>query len=198
MILTDKTILEKMQKQEIRIKPLPTPEQIQPSSIDLRLGNEYLSPIHQQETIDIKNNEPKYQQLKGNAVILPAGEFILATTKETVTLPANIIARVEGRSSIGRLGIAIHVTAGFIDAGFNGQITLEIKNLSNNNIMLYEDMRIAQIVFEELDTIPNRVYGEAGNKYQNQEGVVGSLIYWDNDTDKYGGDNNIGELKRVE
>lgn len=181
MILSDQTILQKLQKGEIKIQPLPTPEQIQPASIDLKLGSEYLSPIHQQETIDIKNNEPKYQQINGDAILLPAGEFILATTKETITLPNNLTARVEGRSSIGRLGIAIHITAGFIDAGFTGQITLEIKNQSHNNIILYENMRICQIVFEEMDKPAKRPYGECGNKYQNQKGVTGSLIYFDND-----------------
>lgn len=196
MILNDKTILDKMQKHEIKITPLPTPEQIQPASVDLRLGNEYLSPIRHEETIDIKNNEPKYQHLRGNAILLPAGEFILATTKEKIHIPPNLIGRVEGRSSIGRLGVAIHVTAGFIDPNFTGNITLEIKNLSHNNIMLYEDMRICQIVFEELNEEPQRLYGEAGNKYQNQEGVTGSLIYWDTDTDKYGNDNSIGELNK--
>lgn len=196
MILNDKTILDKMQKHEIIIKPIPTPEQIQPASVDLRLGNEYLSPIRHEETIDIKNNEPKYQHLRGNAILLPAGEFILATTKEKIHIPPNLIGRVEGRSSIGRLGITIHVTAGFIDPNFTGNITLEIKNLSHNNIMLYEDMRICQIVFEELNEEPQRLYGEAGNKYQNQEGVTGSLIYWDTDTDKYGNDNSIGELNK--
>lgn len=181
MILSDRTILSKLQSKEIIIKPTPTSEQIQPSSIDLRLGNEYLSPIHSQETIDIKNNEPKYQQMKGDAIILPANEFILATTKEYVEIPTNLIARVEGRSSVGRLGIAIHITAGFIDAGFKGQITLEIKNLSHNNIILYEDMRICQLVFEELNEPAMRPYGECNNKYQNQKGVTGSLMYWDND-----------------
>lgn len=181
MILSDQTIIEKIQKQEITINPLPTPEQIQPTSIDLRLGHEYLSPIHQQETIDIKNNEPKYQKLNGDAILLPAGEFILATTKEWIELPSDIIARVEGRSSIGRLGIAIHVTAGFIDAGFKGNITLEIKNLSNNNVILYEDMRVCQIVFETVDKTVKNPYGCCGNKYQGQKGVTGSLIYWDSD-----------------
>ena len=170
-----------MQDRKITIKPLPKPEQIQPSSIDLRLGNEYLSPIHQQETIDIKNNEPKYQKLNGDAILLPAGEFILATTKEWIEIPADLIARVEGRSSIGRLGIAIHVTAGFIDAGFKGNITLEIKNLSTNNIILYEDMRVCQIVFETVDQPVKNPYGSCGNKYQGQSGVTGSLIYWDTD-----------------
>ena len=187
MILEDKTILKKMQNKEIKIDPIPTPEQIQPASIDLRLGNEYLMPITTTETIDPKNNTPKYEHITGNAIIIPPKEFILATTKEWVEIPSNITARVEGRSSIGRLGLTIHITAGFIDAGFKGQITLEICNLSNNSITLYENMRICQLVFEELNDTPKRIYGEAGNKYQNQKGVTGSLIYFDDDTNIYGG-----------
>lgn len=183
MILSDQTIFKYLEEKRIVITPLPQKEQIQPSSIDLRLGNEYLSPIHQQETIDLKNNEPKYQSLEGNAIMLPAGEFILATTKEWIEIPNDLIARVEGRSSIGRLGITVHITAGFIDAGFKGNITLEIKNLSNNNIILYEDMRICQLIFEKTDKPCKLSYGECGNKYQNQKGVVGSLIYWDTDNE---------------
>ncbi|WP_458454378.1 dCTP deaminase [Methanobrevibacter sp.] len=181
MILTDKEILNRLKKQEITIKPLPTQEQIQPTSIDLRLSNDYLSPIRTEQAIDLKNEEQKYQQLTASALILPAGEFVLASTKEWIEVPKNLTARVEGRSSIGRLGIAIHVTAGFIDAGFKGNITLEIKNLSNNSLILHEGMRICQIVFEELTGEPTRVYGEAGNKYQGQKGTTPSLIYYDED-----------------
>lgn len=188
MILSDQTILNLMSIGEIEIIPVPTAEQMQPSSVDLRLGNEYLSPIHEEKALDIKNAEPKYQQINGNAILLPPNEFILATTKERVKLPHNIVATVEGRSSVGRLGIAIHVTAGFIDAGFNGNITLEIKNLSNNGVILYEDMRICQLVFMKTDKAPIRTYGECDNKYQNQEGVTGSFIYFDSDTNKYGGE----------
>jgi len=137
--------------------------------------------IKTEETLDPKNNEPKYNIIKANAIVLPPNEFVLATTKEWVEIPPNLCARVEGRSSIGRIGITVHITAGFIDAGFKGNITLEIKNLSPNSIILYEDMRVAQLVFEELNGTPKRLYGEAGNKYQNQTGVVGSLIYWDED-----------------
>lgn len=186
MILTDKLILKKMEKEEIIITPLPTHEQIQPASIDLRLGNEYLQPIQTEDVLDIKNNEPKYQKLTGNVLIIPPKDFVLATTKERIKLPRNIVGRVEGRSSVGRLGITVHVTAGFIDPNFEGNITLEIANLGNNNVMLYENMRIAQIVFEELAEEPKRVYGEAGNKYQNQTGVTGSLIYWDTDNEMFG------------
>jgi len=185
MILSDKTILEKIKQKEITITPNPTMEQIQPSSIDLRLGNEFLLP-HIDVPIDVKNGSPHYEKVNCNILQLPPKSFVLGTTIEKVNLPPNLIGRVEGRSSIGRLGVTIHITAGFIDAGFEGQITLEIANLSSNTVYLYENMRICQIVFEEIDSVPNRVYGEAGNKYQNQEGVTGSMIYYDDDTQKYG------------
>lgn len=185
MILSDKTILEKIKQKEITITPNPTMEQIQPSSIDLRLGNEFLLP-HIDVPIDVKNGSPHYEKVNCNILQLPPKSFVLGTTIEKIRLPPNLIGRVEGRSSIGRLGVTIHITAGFIDAGFEGQITLEIANLSNSTIYLYENMRICQIVFEEIDSVPNRVYGEAGNKYQNQEGVTGSMIYYDDDTQRYG------------
>ena len=181
MILNDKSILKKIQEKEIIIKPLPTQEAIQPSSIDLRLGNEYYQMIKQEETLDPRNNEPKYNHITANAIVIPAGEFVLAHTQEWIEIPDDLCARVEGRSSIARLGLQIHISAGFVDAGFKGNIVLEIKNLSPNSIILYEDMRVAQIVFEELNEKCNRPYGECGNKYQNQKGVVGSLIYWDTD-----------------
>ena len=158
MILSDKTILTKMESGEIEITPKPSTEQIQPASIDLKLGNEFLMQ-HPDTPIDIKNGSPHYETIQCNVLQLPPNAFVLGTTIEKVRLPPNLIGRVEGRSSIGRLGVAIHVTAGFIDCGFEGQITLEIKNLSHNTVMLYENMRIAQIVFEEVDNTPNRVYG---------------------------------------
>ena len=186
MILSDKTITEKIQTGEIIIDPIPSDDQIQPASIDLRLGNEFLLP-HIDQPIDIKNGSPHYEQVNCNVLQLPPKSFVLGTTIEKVKLPSNLIGRVEGRSSIGRLGVTIHITAGFIDCGFEGQITLEIANLSSNTVYLYENMRICQIVFEEVDNTPNRIYGEAGNKYQNQKGVTGSLLYYDDDTNKFGG-----------
>ena len=186
MILTDQTIIEKINNNEIIIEPTPKPEQIQPSSIDLRLGNEYWQMIKQEETLDPRNNEPKYNPIQANAIVIPPNEFVLGATKEWIEIPANYCARIEGRSSIGRLGLTVHVTAGFIDAGFKGNIVLEIKNLSPNSILLYEGMRVCQIVFEELNDYPNRIYGEADNKYQNQKGVVGSIIYWDSENKPVG------------
>lgn len=178
MILTDIEILTKIQNKEINITPTPKTEQIQPASIDLRLSNEFLQPIYGTE-VDTKNSSPKYEYITTNRMTLPPHSFLLASTKENITIPSNMIARVEGRSSIGRLGVTIHVTAGFIDPGFEGNITLEIANLSNTNVILYEDMRICQIVFEELTSTPEKVYGECGNKYQNQRGVTGSMLFYE-------------------
>lgn len=184
MILTDTKIKEKIQNGEIIIKPEPTTEQIQPSSIDLKIGGEYWQMLRQEHVIDPQNNQPQYNIIKANAIVIPPNEFVLAITREHIELPANISARVEGRSSIGRLGLTVHITAGFIDAGFKGKIVLEVKNLSPNSIMLHEGMRVAQLVFEELTGDCERIYGECGNKYQNQENIIGSLIYYDDDNIK--------------
>ena len=176
MILNNKQIKN---HRKIRIEPTPTQAQIQPASIDLRLDDEYLQPIPE-EKVDPKKDSPNYEYITGEKIIIPPHSFILGSTIETVEIPSDIVARVEGRSSIGRLGLTIHVTAGFIDPGFKGNITLEIANLSNNSIVLHKGMRICQIVFEEIEP-PTILYGEAGNKYQLQNGVTGSMIYYDND-----------------
>lgn len=185
MILQDNEIKKRIHDGEIKITPKPRPEQIQPASIDLKLGNEYLQPIFGTE-VDTKNNSPKYEYVRTNRITIPPHNFVLATTKETIRLPPNLIGRIEGRSSIGRLGLTMHITAGFIDPGFEGQITLEIANVSNTTLILYEDMRVCQIVFEELKDVPDSVYGECGNKYQNQRGVTGSMLFYENENSEWG------------
>ena len=173
-------ILNKQQikkHKKIRIDPEPTPVQLQPCSIDLRIDDEYLQPIPD-EKIDPQKNSPNYEYIIGEKIIIPPHTFILGSTIETIEIPKDIVARVEGRSSIGRLGLTVHVTAGFIDLGFKGNITLEIANLSNNIIVLHKGMRICQIVFEKIEP-PEQVYGECNNKYQLQNGVTGSMIYYD-------------------
>ena len=181
MILADKQIKQKIKNKQLKITPPPTPEQYQPSSLDLRLSNEYWQMITQEQVIDPYQNEPKYNIINANSIVLPPNAFILAVTKETIGLPNDICARLEGRSSIGRLGLQIHITAGFIDAGFEGKIVLEIKNVSPNSIMLHENMRVAQLVFGELSEPCMYPYGACGNKYQGQDGVVGSLLFYDED-----------------
>lgn len=180
MICRDQSILNLLKTEKLKILPVPTQEQIQPASVDLRLGNEYLAPIVMEHSIDIRNTEPKYQPLNGNAITIPPNEFILATTKEWVEIPEDYSAFVVGRSSIARLGIQVEC-AGFVDAGFKGNITLELKNQSPNSVTLHEDLRICQLILFQLDGIPKRVYGEVDNKYQGQTGVTGSMIYWDTD-----------------
>jgi dCTP deaminase len=113
---------------------------------------------------------------EGTAFVLHPGEFVLGSTIERIGLPDDIVARVDGKSSLGRLGVLIHATAGFIDAGFNGQITLELSNVATLPIRLWPGMKIGQISFMRLDEPVERPYGhpELGSKYQNQSGPVAS------------------------
>lgn len=163
-ILSDKHIKEKIEKEEIVVNPLSYID-IQPSSIDLHLGSEL-------KTID---GESKI--LFGDETYnLKAGEFILGSTYEWVEIPNDIVGTVEGRSSIGRLGITIHITAGYIDPGFKGNITLEIANLSQKTFQLKNGMSLCQIVFHELSSECEKPYGstELGSKYQNSKGTINS------------------------
>lgn len=139
-------------------------EAIQPASVDLHL-HKYL-----------KNLDGEYHNLGMNDYVLSPGEFILGSTSEYVTIPRDLVAQVDGKSSLGRLGIAIHITAGFIDPDFKGNITLEIKNTSNKPFVLKEDMPIAQIVFFTLTSPVERGYGDDGlnSHYQDSDGVISS------------------------
>lgn len=161
-ILSDKHIKEKLENGEIVVNPVSDID-IQPSSIDLHLG-EVLKTIDGERIIRL--NEEKYY--------LKPFEFILASTKEWVEIPNNIVATVEGRSSIGRLGITAHITAGYIDPGFKGNITLEIVNVSNKKFELKKDMSICQIVFTTLSSECENPYGskKLNSKYQNSKGTI--------------------------
>jgi dCTP deaminase len=172
MILSDKRIRELINEGEIVITPELEDIQYQPSSIDLRLGHHFarLNP-HTDDEYEFINVSNSYE-------LLP-NEFILGTTMETIQLPDNIAARVEGRSSIGRKFLTIHSTAGFIDPGFKGQITLEINNANFlRPFQLISGMKIAQLVFEELDGPCDRPYGhkDLNSKYQNQTGATPSRL----------------------
>ncbi len=156
MILSDKDIKEALKKGQISIEPLLDAElQIQPSSVDLRLGNEFrLFKYVEMPFIDPRNKAntsfeiTELRSIKdGERFIVHPGDFLLGTTLEYIKVPADMVARLEGRSSMGRLGLIIHSTAGYIDPGFEGKITLEISNLGKMPVALYAKMRICQIVF---------------------------------------------------
>jgi dCTP deaminase len=135
--------------------------------------------------IDVKQAMPDLTELveidDGRAFILHPGEFVLGATLERISLPDDLVARLDGKSSLGRLGLQVHSTAGLADPGFTGQITLELSNMTRLPISLYPGMRVAQLVFEMLSTPADRPYGHGGlnSKYQGQSGPTPSQ-YWRN------------------
>jgi dCTP deaminase len=184
MILSDRTIREEIAAGRIVIDPLDE-DCIQPSSVDLRLDRLFRVFLnHTMPVIDVKENLEELTRLveigEDDAFILHPGEFVLASTSEQLTLPNDIVARIEGKSSLGRLGLLIHSTAGFIDAGFSGHITLELSNVANLPITLYPGMKIGQVSFLRMTTPADVPYGStARSKYQNQRGPTPSR-YWEN------------------
>lgn len=177
MILSDRDILQKMEENAIQIASpqLDWKSQVHASSMDLRLG--YFFRVYKQESIGIL--DPKtmgaedltvlFERDANTPFIVHPGDFVLGVTLEKITLPHDIVARVEGRSSLGRLGIVVHSTAGFIDAGFSGTITLEISNMNTIPVALYPEMRVCQLAFEQMSSAALIPYGEKScSKYQNQ------------------------------
>ncbi|HEX6423140.1 MAG TPA: dCTP deaminase [Acidimicrobiales bacterium] len=185
MILSDRTIREQLAAGRIVIDPLDD-ACIQPSSVDLRLDRLFRVFLnHTMPVIDVKKNLEELTRLveidEGDAFILHPGEFVLGSTAESVGLPDDLVARIEGKSSLGRLGLLIHSTAGFVDAGFSGHITLELSNVANLPITLYPGMKIGQVSFLQMTTPADVPYGSAkvGSKYQGQRGPTPSR-YWEN------------------
>jgi dCTP deaminase len=188
-ILSDKDIKKCLKTGEILIEPLENPErQIQPSSVDLRIGNEFKGfriirkpVIDPMDKTDIDSYMESFYIDDGEPFIIHPGEFALATTYETVKLPDNLVARVEGRSSMGRLGITMHVTAGYIDPGFQGRITLEISNIGKMPVALYTGQRVCQIVFETMTSPSEKPYGhpDRDSKYMGQKRPETSKIKHD-------------------
>jgi dCTP deaminase len=188
-ILSDKDIIEHLNNGKIVIDPLENPDmQIQPSSVDLRIGNEFKGfriirkpCIDPMDESDIESYMESFYIEEGQPFIIHPGEFALAATYEMVKLPDDLVARVEGRSSIGRLGITMHVTAGYIDPGFCGKITLEISNIGKMPVALYTGQRVCQIVFETMTSPSQRPYGhpERDSKYMGQKTPVTSKIKHD-------------------
>ncbi len=185
VILSDRSINEQLAAGRIVIDPMGD-NAIQPSSVDLRIDRHFrVFRSHTLGLIDVKENLEELTELveigADEAFILHPGEFVLGSTLERVVVPEDLVARLEGKSSLGRLGLLIHSTAGFVDAGWDGQLTLELSNVANLPITLYPAMKIGQISFQQMTTPAENPYGSAalGSKYQHQVGPRPSR-YWEN------------------
>ncbi len=157
---------------------------IQPSSVDLRLDRFFrVFRNHTMRVIDVKEHQEELTELveiaDDGGFILHPGEFVLGSTAERVALPDDLVARLEGKSSLGRLGLLIHSTAGFVDAGWDGHLTLELSNVANLPITLYPGMKIGQISFLQMTTPADHPYGSGpvGSKYQGQRGPTPSRYF---------------------
>jgi dCTP deaminase len=183
VVLSDRTIRQEIESGRIVIDPFEA-SNVQPSSVDVRVDRQFRvfhnarypyidvrQPMDDlTELVEISGEEP---------FILHPGEFVLGQTLERVTLPDDLVARLEGKSSLGRLGLLIHSTAGFVDSGFSGNLTLELSNVANLPITIYHGMPIGQISFMRMDGPVERPYGsgEAGSKYQGQAEPTPSRFY---------------------
>ncbi|HZJ26213.1 MAG TPA: dCTP deaminase [Acidimicrobiia bacterium] len=183
MILSDQTLREELADGRIVIDPLGD-DCVQPSSVDLHVDR-YFRVFRNDTTpfIDPKQSQEDLTELVEVAAdktfILHPGEFVLGSTLERVALPDDLVARLEGKSSLGRLGLLIHSTAGFVDAGWDGHLTLELSNVANLPIAIYPGMKIGQISFIRMTTPAEHPYGSdaAGSKYQGQRGPTPSRYY---------------------
>ena len=182
MVLSDRSIREEIEAGRLVIDPFEE-QALQPASVDLRLGREFrVFRNYRLPYIDVKVDVPQLTELEtvddDNPFILHPGEFVLAVTLERVELPADLVGRLDGKSSLGRLGLIVHSTAGFVDPGFKGRLTLELTNVANLPIALYYAMPVSQISFSRLTTPAEHPYGQAaGSKYQGQDGPEASRYF---------------------
>ena len=176
MIVSDQSLKRLLAEGTIVVEPLEE-RQIQPASIDLRLGDHFLKVDENSMVAIALDRELEYIEFKQEEIIIPPHSFLLAVTRETIRLPDNITAFVEGRSSIGRIGLFIQ-NAGWVDPGFSGTITLELYNANRLPIRLTSGRRICQIVFAFMDGPADSPYR---GKYQNQRDAVGSRVFLDRD-----------------
>ena len=181
-VLSDRTITEYLNSGRLGIDPLDE-NAIQPASVDLRLGHSFrIFRVTSRPFVDVHQPMEDLTELVETAgdepFIIHPGTFCLGATLETITLPDDIVARVDGKSSLGRLGLLVHATAGYVDPGWTGKLTLELSNQSQMPIALYSRMRIAQISFLTMTTPVDRPYGspKLGSKYQGQTGPTPSRI----------------------
>ena len=183
MILSDRSLREALESGRVKIDPLGD-DAIQPSSIDLRCDRTFrVFANHRHPYIDVREAQPDLTEEievdDDEPFILHPGEFVLGATYERVTLPDDLVARIEGKSSLGRLGLLVHATAGFVDPGFDGYLTLELSNVATLPIAIYPKMKISQLAFFRLDQPAEHPYGsnEVGSKYQGQQGPTASRYH---------------------
>ena len=183
MLLSDRDIRAQIESKRVGVEPFAE-SMIQPSSVDVRLDKFFrVFENHKYEVIDPSLEQPELTREiiaeDGEAFILHPGEFVLASTYEVITLPDDIAGRLEGKSSLGRLGLLTHSTAGFIDPGFSGHITLELSNVANLPVKLYPGMKIGQLCLIKLSSPAEHPYGSAQylNRYQGQRGPTASRSY---------------------
>ena len=180
MVLSDRSIKEAIAQGRIIIDPLGE-DCVQPSSVDLHIDQFFrVFRNHTQRGIDVRDAQEDLTELidvgPESPMILHPGEFMLGSTTERIAIPDDIVGRLAGKSSLGRLGLVIHSTAGFVDAGWDGHITLELSNVANLPITLYPGMKIGQISFFQMTTPADRPYGSEGrgSKYSGQRGPTPS------------------------
>lgn len=184
-VLSDRDIRAAVQAGRVRIDPWDA-ACLQPSSVDLHLDREFrVFRNNRYPYIDVRQQQPDLTDLvttqEDEPFILHPGEFVLGQTLEWVELPDDLVARIEGKSSLGRLGLLIHSTAGYVDPGWRGNLTLELSNVANLPIALYCGMKIGQISFYQMSSPVERPYGskELGSKYQGQSTPTESASYRD-------------------
>ncbi|MEX1022999.1 MAG: dCTP deaminase [Dehalococcoidia bacterium] len=185
MVLSDRTIREALASGRLVVEPLGD-NAVQPASLDIRLDRHFrVFRNHRQSYIDIREDVPDLTEPHSieddEPFVLHPGEFVLGSTVERVELANDLVARVEGKSSLGRLGLLVHATAGFVDPGWRGHLTMELSNVSTLPIRLYYAMKIGQLSFQDLTTPADRPYGhpDLKSRYQGQELPTASRIHRD-------------------
>jgi dCTP deaminase len=183
VLLSDRDIQRQVDDGRVVLDPWD-PAMIQPSSVDVRLDKYFrLFDNHKYPVIDPSKDQPELTRLvevdPTEGFVLHPGEFVLGSTLEAVSLPDDLAARVEGKSSLGRLGLLTHATAGFVDPGFSGHVTLELSNVATLPIMLYPGMKIGQLCFFRLSSAAENPYGSKayGSHYQGQRGPTASRSF---------------------
>ena len=183
MLLSDRDIKAEIDSGRVHLEPYDE-AMVQPSSIDVRLDKYFrLFDNHKYPFIDPAEDQPDLTRLieveRGEPLILHPGEFVLGSTFEVVTMPDDLAARLEGKSSLGRLGLLTHSTAGFVDPGFSGHVTLELSNVATLPIKLWPGMKVGQLCFIRLSSPTENPYGSAkyGSRYQGQRGPTASRSF---------------------